>query len=378
MASAWASLGMGVFLVYFSAYDTWPASARTRDEERPRPSDTQQEAMLKSSTTGRRWSHGCLAQHPRHGRVGASRGLPGGRSSSRACTACGVAAHRGCPSSCWSDIRRRSMITFSSLLIAAVIHERQFSRVPGRPPTTGRDRPSPSRRARALHGCRWADGRPPRTWRRVGLLGIPFLYVVLGLMHSTANPSWPRDRPLRQRAHRASSSSRAGLRAVAARGRRHRRVATFARALIIPFLVAYTALDAILGIVRGIAERQRTACPPPTSRQQVGSSTSVLRGTGSTGPHPLLGCRPLWLAVALAVVAALRHTAPLGALVPMASARPCSRSDTPRRSPIGMGLFLLGMVDRVPPPSSRDALAAKLIVGNWSVPRFAGTGRSRH
>jgi hypothetical protein len=86
----------------------------------------------------------------------------------------------------------------------------------------------------------------------VVLLGVPSLYILLGLLHPTANPELGverRDGPLRQ-LHIAQLFLIMGLGYVLwllVEGVTNRS-ATLARALIIPFLVAYTALDAILGI----------------------------------------------------------------------------------------------------------------------------------
>ena len=114
-----------------------------------------------------------------------------------------------------------------------------------------------------------------RTCRRVVLLGVPSLYVLLGFLHPTANPELGDDTDLFINLHIAQLFLIAGLGHVLwllVEGLTNR-AATLARALIIPFLVAYTALDAILGVAWASRPRRRTTCPPRTSRGRVGSST---------------------------------------------------------------------------------------------------------
>ena len=69
--------------------------------------------------------------------------------------------------------------------------------------------------------------------------------------------------------------------------------------------------------------------------------------SGDPDPRGLIlywGAGLLWLTVALAVVAALRDTAPPGALVSMAlGAAVFAIGHAPPMGPIGMGLFLLGI-----------------------------------
>ena len=132
------------------------------------------------------------------------------------------------------------------------------------------------------------------------------------------------------------------------------RAATVARALIIPFLVAYTALDAILGIAWGIAAETANDLP---AADQPGAGRLIdeldLRRPGPTGPHPLLGCRP-----ALARGGARRRRGAQG----HRTAR-CPRVDVTRRSGVHArprptdGSGRDGLVParhrlgRVPPPS---------------------------
>ena len=117
---------------------------------------------------------------------------------------------------------------------------------------------------------------------------------------------------------------------MAPRGGLTNRAATLARALIIPFVVAYTALDAVLGIAWGIAAE--TANDLPAADQPGAGRLVDELVSGDPDPRGLIlywGAGLLWLAVALTVVTALRDTAPLGALVCCHSVPRCSRSVTP-------------------------------------------------
>ena len=198
----------------------------------------------------------------------------------------------------------------------------------------------PQQEGRELAGHR-------RTWRRVVLLGVPSLYVVLGLLHPTANPELGDETDLFVNLHIAQLLLIMGLGYVLwllVEGVTNR-AATLARALIVPFLVAYTALDAILGIAWGIATETANDLPA-TDQPGAGRLIEELI-SGDPDPRGLTlywGAGLLWLAVALAVVAALRDTAPLGGLVSMAlGAAVFTIGHAAPMGPIGMGLFLLGI-----------------------------------
>lgn len=186
-----------------------------------------------------------------------------------------------------------------------------------------------------------------QTWRRVVLLGVPFLYVILGLLHPTANPDLGDDPNLFIGLHIAQLFLIMGLAFVlwllveGVAGR----AATVARVLIIPFVVAYTALDAILGIAWGIVVE--TANDLPTEYQSGAGQLIDELISGDPDPRGLLlywGAGLLWLAVALAVVAALRDIAPLGARILMVlGAAVWTLGHAPPMGPVGMGLFLAGV-----------------------------------
>ena len=133
-----------------------------------------------------------------------------------------------------------------------------------------------------------------RTWRRVVLLGVPSLYVILGLLHPTANPELGDDPSRFINLHIAQLFLIMGLgfvlwllvEGIAGRA------ATVARVLIIPFVVAYTALDAILGIAWGIAVETANDLP---AEDQTGAGRLIDELiSGDTNPRGLIlsGSRP--------------------------------------------------------------------------------------
>ncbi len=186
-----------------------------------------------------------------------------------------------------------------------------------------------------------------RTWRRVVLIGVPSCYVLLGLLHPTSNPELGDETDLFIGLHVAQLVLIAGLALVLwllVEGVANR-AATVARALIIPFAVVYTTLDAILGIAWGIAAE--TANSLPAADQEGAGRLVDELVAGDPDARGLIlywGAGLVWLAAALAVVVALRGSAPRGALVSMAlGAGVFALGHAPPMGPVGMGLFLLGI-----------------------------------
>ena len=188
--------------------------------------------------------------------------------------------------------------------------------------------------------------RSRRTWRRVVLLGVPSLYVLLGVLHPTANPELGDETDLFIGLHIAQLFLIMGLGYVLwllVEGVANR-AASVARALILPFVVAYTALDAILGIAWGIAAETANDLPAEDQRGAGRLVHELISGSDPRGLILYWGAGLLWLAVALAVVAALKDTAPIGALVSMSlGAAVFTLGHAPPVGPIGMGLLLLGI-----------------------------------
>jgi hypothetical protein len=186
-----------------------------------------------------------------------------------------------------------------------------------------------------------------RTLRRLVLLGVPSLYVLLGIVHPTANPELGDQTDLFIRLHIAQLFLIVGLGYLLwflVEGLTSR-AATLARALIMPFVVIYTALDAILGIAWGLAAESANDLP---AEDKPGAGRLVHELiSGDPDPRGLIlywGAGLLWLAVMLSVVAALMGTAPPGALVLMSlGAAVFSLGHASPMGPVGMGLILLGI-----------------------------------
>lgn len=181
--------------------------------------------------------------------------------------------------------------------------------------------------------------------RRTVLFGVPFLYLVLGLLHPTSNPEVGDETGLFIWLHVAQLFLIGGLAYMAwllVEGLGGR-AAAVARALILPFVILYTALDAVLGIAWGIVARKANELPV-ADQPAAGRLIDALLEPEPLGYVLYFGAGLLWLAVALAVVTALGKRAPRPALVLMAigaivfalgHARPVG--------PIGMALFLAGI-----------------------------------
>jgi hypothetical protein len=183
-------------------------------------------------------------------------------------------------------------------------------------------------------------------WRRTILFGVPFLYLILGLLHPPANPARGDDPDLVFGLHIAQLFLISGLGyllwllvdGLDARG------ATLTRALIIPFVVAYTALDSVLGIAWGIVV-EKTNQLPDADQPAAGRLIDDLLAPEPLGLILYWGAGALWLAVALAAVTTLRGAAPRGALALVTIGSIAFTVGHVRPvGPIGMGLILAGLV----------------------------------
>ena len=181
--------------------------------------------------------------------------------------------------------------------------------------------------------------------RRAVLFGVPFLYLVLGLLHP-ANPELGDETGLFIALHYAQLFLIGGLAYMfwllidgldgsAAR---------VARALILPFVIVYTAVDAVLGIAWGVVVEKANELPVG-DRAAADRLIDKLLDPDPIGVIFYFGAGLLFLAVVLAVVVTLGSAAPwparvlmtVGALVfVLGHARPMG--------PIGMALFLAGIV----------------------------------
>jgi hypothetical protein len=163
--------------------------------------------------------------------------------------------------------------------------------------------------------------------RRAVLFGVPFLYLVLGLFHPTSNPEVGDETGLFIGLHIAQLFLIGGLAYalwLLVDGI-DSRAARVARALILPFAIAYTTLDAILGLAWGIVAQKANELAV-ADQAAAGRLVDELLKDDPFGYALYWGAGLLWLATALAVVIALRKSAPLSALVLMGWAPPSSPS----------------------------------------------------
>jgi hypothetical protein len=180
--------------------------------------------------------------------------------------------------------------------------------------------------------------------RRTVLFGVPLLYVILGLVH-TDNPGVGDETRLFVWLHIAQLFLIGGLAyllwlLVEALDTRAAKVA---RALILPFVILYTALDAVLGIAWGIVAEKANELPV-ADQPAAGRLIDALLEPEPLGYILYFGVGLLWLAVVLTVVAALWKGAPRPALVLMAmGATVFALGHAKPVGPIGMALFLAGV-----------------------------------
>ncbi len=181
--------------------------------------------------------------------------------------------------------------------------------------------------------------------RRAVLFGVPLLYVVVGLLH-TDNPEVGDETGLFIWLHIAQLFLIGGLAYMlwllveGIDGR----AARVARALILPFVILYTALDAVLGIAWGIVAEKANELPV-ADQPAAGRLMDALLEPEPLGYILYFGAGLLWLTVALTVVTALGTRAPRPALALMAvGAMVFALGHAQPVGPIGMALFLAGIV----------------------------------
>jgi hypothetical protein len=182
--------------------------------------------------------------------------------------------------------------------------------------------------------------------RRAVLFGVPFLYLLLGLLHPTANPEVGDETGAFIALHVAQLFLIGGLAYVLwllVEGL-DARAAKVTRALILPFVIVYTALDAVLGIAWGIVAQKANELPV-ADQAAAGRLIDNLLEPEPLGYVLYFGAGLLWLAVALSVVTALRGRAPWPALALMAiGATVFALGHARPMGPIGMAFFLAGVV----------------------------------
>jgi len=182
--------------------------------------------------------------------------------------------------------------------------------------------------------------------RRMVLFGTPLLYIVLGILHPMEDPGLGDATGLFIGLHFAQMFLIAGLALslwLLVDGLESR-AATATRALILPFVILYTTLDAIAGL--GMGDLVRMANELPAAEQAtLGPFIEELREPDVAGYAIYLGAGLSWFAAVLASTFALKRRGPGAALVLMALGALVFAVGHPKPTgPIGMALFLVGVV----------------------------------
>lgn len=181
--------------------------------------------------------------------------------------------------------------------------------------------------------------------RRAFLFGVPFLYLILGLLHPE-DPRFGDETGLFIWLHVAQLFLIGGLAYciwLLVEGIENR-AAGVARALILPYAIAYTAFDSIIGIAMGVTVREANEAPAADQA----AAARLVDAIGEADPAGYVlyfGAALLWLGTAVAAAMALRKTAPRPALVLIVLGALIFAAAHPRPTgPIGMALFLAGVV----------------------------------
>jgi hypothetical protein len=182
--------------------------------------------------------------------------------------------------------------------------------------------------------------------RRTILFGTPLLYIVLGILHPMEDPGLGEATGLFIGLHFAQMFLIAGLALslwLLVDGLESR-AATVTRALILPFVILYTTLDAIAGL--GMGDLVRMANELPAAEQAtLGPFIEELREPDIGGYVIYLGAGLSWFAAVVAAAVAVRTRVSRPALVLMALGALVFAVGHPKPTgPIGMALFLAGVV----------------------------------
>lgn len=182
--------------------------------------------------------------------------------------------------------------------------------------------------------------------RRAVLFGTPLLYIALGVLHPMEDPGLGDATGLFIGLHFGQLFLIAGLACslwLLVEGLESR-AATVTRALILPFVILYTTLDAIAGLGMGDLVRMANESSA-AERATLGPFIDELREPDVGGYAIYLGAGLSWLAAVVAAAVALRRRAPRGALVLMTLGALVFAVGHPKPTgPIGMGLFLAGVL----------------------------------
>jgi hypothetical protein len=181
--------------------------------------------------------------------------------------------------------------------------------------------------------------------RRAFLFGVPLLYLVLGLLHPNPDPGLGDETGLFIGLHIAQLFLIGGLAyslwllVDGIDGR----AAWVARALILPYVITYTTLDAIAGISMGTLIQKANALPA-ADQAAAGRLIDALREETWDGYLFYFSTSLIWFAAALAVAIALRKSAPRPALVLMGLGAAVFAVGHPQPTgPVGMALFIAGV-----------------------------------
>jgi len=181
--------------------------------------------------------------------------------------------------------------------------------------------------------------------RRAVLFGVPLLYLVLGLLHPNPDPVLGDETGLFIALHIAQLFLIGGLAYAlwllveGVEGR----AAGIARALILPYAIAYTTLDAIAGISMGTLIQKANELPA-ADQAVAGRLIEAVREPTLGGYAFYFTTGLLWLGAALAVVFALRSRAPRPALLFIALGALIFAVGHPQPTgPIGMALLVAGI-----------------------------------
>jgi hypothetical protein len=201
--------------------------------------------------------------------------------------------------------------------------------------------------------------------RRAILFGVPFLYAILGLLHPTSNPEVGDETGLFVGLHVGQLFLIGGLAYtlwLLVEGI-DSRAATVARVFIFPYVIAYTALDSVLGIAWGIAAQKANELPA-ADQAAAGRLIHNLNEPNVFGYIGYFGAGLLWLAAALTVLTAVAKNAPRPALMLMAlGATVFALGHAPPMGPIGMALLLAGIAWTELRPRREDATHATELQG---------------
>jgi hypothetical protein len=182
--------------------------------------------------------------------------------------------------------------------------------------------------------------------RRAFLFGTPLLYLALGVIHPMEDPGPGDAAGVFVVLHVVQ------LFLIGAVGYSiwllvegiENRAATVARALILPYVILYTAFDSIVGIATGTAIREANELPA-ADQAATGRLIDALQEADPAGYVLYVATGLSFLAAILAVVVALRDRASWQPLVLMIVGALVFAVGHPKPTgPIGMGLLLAGIV----------------------------------